>query len=140
MMGGTTARSTCGYGNVAPLPPGDAETRLEMTRAMLRHRLGEARAAAEASVWDHINEVTSQVAPAARQYVRLNPLVSLSAAALAGAVLIRFKPWRALGGPLLLGILARQAIAMTVSRSSHILESLLMGTGKPKKNRVSESQ
>jgi len=133
MMDSTTAHDVYSHRNVAPLPRGDAQTRLEMTRAMLRHRLEQVRDGAQSSVWDHINDVTGQVAPVARQYVRRKPIASLSAAALAGAVLVRFKPWRTLGGPLLLGILARQAIALTVSRSSHILESLLMGAGKPKK-------
>ncbi|MFP5418813.1 MAG: hypothetical protein ACLGHA_06615 [Gammaproteobacteria bacterium] len=135
-----STRDTLSHGNVAPLPRGDVETRLEMTRALLRHRLEQARIAAQAGVWDHINDVTSQVAPVARRYVRRQPIVSLSAAALAGAVLIRFKPWRMLGGPLLLGILARQMIAMTVARSSHVLESLLMGSRKPDATRLPESR
>ncbi|MBT9567828.1 MAG: hypothetical protein IV085_05970 [Thiobacillus sp.] len=135
----TIGPDTSTYGNIAPLPRGDVETRLEMSRAMLRHRLLQARADDQTGIWGHINDVTGQVAPIARQYVRHKPLLSLAAAALAGAFVVRFKPWRALGGPILLGILARQALAMTVSRSSHLLGSLLTGTGKSKKDRFSES-
>lgn len=140
MMEPQPAHDSSTYGNIAPLPPGDVETRLEMSRAMLRHRLLRLRADDQTGIWDHINDVTGQVAPVARQYVRHKPFLSLAAAALAGAFLVRFKPWRALGGPILLGILTRQALAMTLSRSSHVLGSLLMGTGKQKKNRFSESQ
>lgn len=134
----TSARDSYHYGNIAPLPPGDVEARLEMSRAVLRHRLEQARDRAQASIWDHINDVTGQVVPVARQYVRQKPVVSLAAAVLAGVFIMRFKPWRALGGPLLLGMLARQALAITVSRGGHILESLLAGTSKYKKSRFSE--
>lgn len=113
------------YGNVAPLPAGDVEARLEMNRARLRNRLLKDESGDQTGVWEHINEVTRQVAPVARDYVRRKPAISLAAAAAAGALMVRFKPWRALGGPILLGMVARQIVAATMARSNQILGTLL---------------
>lgn len=126
------------YANVAPLPPGDVEARLEMNRARLRHRLVEEQSEAQTSVWDHINQITHDAAPLARQYVRDKPAISLAAAAAAGMLLMRFKPWRALGGPLLLGMLGRHLLVAAVTRGGHLLEAVLAGTTRTKRSQPTQ--
>jgi len=63
--------------------------------------------------------------PLARQMVRQHPYVALSGAALVGVWLIRGKPWRALGGSVLAGLLARQALAYSLSSGSHLFKHLI---------------
>lgn len=126
------------YDNVAPLPDDAVEARLELNRARLRHRLLQDEARDQNGVWQHINDVTREVAPVARAYIRSKPALSLAAAAAAGALMVRFKPWRALGGPILLGMVARQIAAATMTRGSAFLGSLMTGTGRHRSDRYTD--
>ncbi|MDZ7594473.1 MAG: hypothetical protein U0932_07470 [Thiobacillus sp.] len=100
--------------------PADAETRLQLNREILRQRLVREKN----DGLGPIEEVAHMAAPLARQFVRKHPYASLSGAALAGIWLIRRKPWRALGGSLLASLLARQALALSLSSGGQLLKGL----------------
>lgn len=74
-----------------------------------------------------IVEVVHATAPRARQFVRQHPLASVSVAVLAGAWLVRRKPWRSVGGSLVAGLVARQALAMALSSGSALRRRLIAG-------------
>jgi ElaB/YqjD/DUF883 family membrane-anchored ribosome-binding protein len=65
-----------------------------------------------------IVEVVDAAAPRAREFVRSHPLASVSVAVLAGAWLVRRKPWRSVGGSLVAGVVARQVLALALSSGS----------------------
>ena len=102
----------------------DAETRLNQNREILRQRLAQE---AKGDGFGETEGFAGIAAPLARQFVREHPYASLSGAALAGVWLIRGKPWRALGGSLVAGLLARQALALSLSSGSHLLKGLFAG-------------
>lgn len=105
----------------------DAEIRLALNREALRRRLAQAQADQRSSVSGTLNELASASLPMVRQTVRQHPYASLAGAALVGVLLVRWKPWRRLGGSVLIGWLARQALArghafnwlMAAARAKH---------------------
>lgn len=105
----------------------DAETRLALNREALRRRLAQAQADQRSGVSGALNELASTSLPIARQTVRRHPYASLAAAALAGVLLVRWKPWRRLGRSVLIGWLTRQALAR-----GHVLD-WLMAAGRAKR-------
>jgi ElaB/YqjD/DUF883 family membrane-anchored ribosome-binding protein len=105
-------------------PPSDAEDRLEMNREALRLRLEEADE-------DTVTRIARLAGPLARETVREHPYTSLAAAALVGVWLVRRKPWQALGGSVLAGLLARQALSLSLSSGSKWLNRLSASRGKP---------
>jgi len=72
-------------------------------------------------------EIVHATAARARVLVREHPFASLSVAALVGMWLVRRKPWRSLGGSLVAGLLARQAIALALSPGSALRSRLTAG-------------
>lgn len=74
-----------------------------------------------------IVEVVHAAAPRARQFVRQHPLASVSVAVLAGAWLVRRKPWRSVGGSLVAGLVARQALALALASGSALRRRLTAG-------------
>lgn len=97
----------------------DPEARLELNREVLRERLIEAEEKRGA-----LSRTRRLAAPVARQIVREYPVASLSAAALVGVWIVRRRPWQALGGSLLAGILARQTVALSLWSGNHLLNRL----------------
>jgi hypothetical protein len=102
--------------------PLNAEARLEINRAKLRQRLSRPEARPRGSVLDEMGGIA---APLARQWVRQHPYASLGGAALAGALLVRWKPWRGLTGSLLAGLIMRKAFASSLHSGGHALNWLL---------------
>lgn len=102
--------------------PADVEARLEMNREILRQRL--AREEEKNHAFGPLGDAARMAAPLTRQLVREHPYASLAGAALAGAWLIRGKPWRALGGSVLTGVLARQALALSLASGGQLLGRL----------------
>ena len=101
--------------------PVDAEARLKLNREILRQRLAQEKK----NDWlEDIDGIARIAVPLARQFVREHPYASLSGAALAGVWLIRRKPWRALGGSLLAGLLARQALSLSLSSGGQLIRGL----------------
>lgn len=74
-----------------------------------------------------IVEVVHAATPRARQFVRQHPLASVSVAMLAGAWLVRRKPWRSVPGSLVAGMVARQAFALALSPGSALRRRLTAG-------------
>jgi ElaB/YqjD/DUF883 family membrane-anchored ribosome-binding protein len=74
-----------------------------------------------------IVEVVHAAAPRAREFVRQHPLASEFVAVLAGVWLVQRKPWRSLGGSLVAGLVARQALALALSSSSALRRRLTAG-------------
>lgn len=109
----------------------DAETRLARNREILRRRLAQAQADQRSGVSGALDELASASLPIVRQTVRQHPYTSLIGAALAGALLVRGKPWRRLGGSVLIGWLTRQALAR-----GHALD-WLMAAARAKRKSVS---
>lgn len=105
-----------GKGTAAPT---DAESRLETNREILRQRLAQEKETKHA--FGPLGDAARMAAPLARHVVREHPYASLAGAALAGAWLIRGKPWRVLGGSVLTGALARQALALSLSSGRQLL-------------------
>lgn len=104
--------------------PADAESRLEMNREALRQRLEQEDGGA-------LTRISHMAGPLARQTVREHPYASLTAAALAGVWLVRRKPWQALGGSVLAGLLARHALSLSLSSGSKWLNRLTTSRSKP---------
>ena len=99
----------------------DAETRLQLKREALRLRLAQQ----QDDALGQVGVIARMAVPLARQMVRQHPYATLSGAALAGVWLIRGKPWRALGGSVLAGLLARQALAYSLSSGSQLFKHLI---------------
>lgn len=112
--------------------PGDAEARLRMNRDILRQRLAADTHGPLASLVG----LAQMAAPLARDVVRQHPYASLSGAALAGVWLVRRKPWQALGGSLLVGMLARQAIALSLSSGGQFINRLAVAAAQRKTSRA----
>ena len=112
--------------------PADAETRLALNREVLRRRLAQAQADRRSGVPGALNELASVSLPIARQTVRQHPYASLAGAALAGVLLVRWKPWRRLGGSVLIGWLTRQALDLSAPARGHAL-NWLMATARAKR-------
>lgn len=104
---------------------GNAEARLEQSRARLQQRLGRERHEAQSGAPGPIGALARSATPAARRWVRAHPSASLFAAALTGVALARLKPWRGVGGSLLAGLLARQALALARSSGGRVFDWLL---------------
>lgn len=111
---------------------GDAETRLARNREVLRRRLAQAQADQRSGVSGALDELAGASLPFARQAVRRHPYTSLTAAALAGVLLVRWKPWRQLGGSVLIGWLARQALSAPAR--GHALNWLLTAARAKRKS------
>ncbi|MBI3431051.1 MAG: hypothetical protein HY018_02415 [Hydrogenophilales bacterium] len=105
--------------------PADAEARLARNREALRRRLAQTQADQRSGMPGALNELASASVPIVRQAVRQHPYASLTGAALAGALLVRWKPWRRLGGSVLIGWLARQALDLSAPDHGHALSWLL---------------
>ena len=101
----------------------DAGTRLQLKREAVRLRLAQQ----QDDALGQIGVIARMAAPLARQMVRRHPCATLSGAALAGAWLMHAKPWRALGGSVLAGLLARQALAYSLSSGSQLFKQWLSG-------------
>jgi len=95
--------------------PINAEARLEVNRAILRQRLYRPEAKPNNRM---LGEMGGIAAPFARQWVRQHPYVSLGGAALAGALLVRWKPWRGLTGSLLAGLVMRKVLNLSLTRAA----------------------
>lgn len=99
----------------------DAETRLQLKREAMRLRLAQQ----QDDALGQVGVIARMAVPLTRQMVRQHPYAALSGAALAGVWLIRGKPWRALGGSVLAGLLARQALAYSLSSGSQLFKHLI---------------
>ena len=99
----------------------DAETRLQLKRAAMRLRMAQQ----QDDALGQVGVIARMAVPLARQMVRQHPSAALSGAALAGVWLIRGKPWRALGGSVVAGLLARQALAYSLSSGSQLFKHLI---------------
>lgn len=99
----------------------DAETRLQLKREAVRLRLAQQ----QDDALGQIGVIARMAVPLARQMVRQHPYATLSGAALIGAWLVHGKPWRALGGSVLAGLLARQALAYSLSSGSQLFRHLV---------------
>lgn len=99
----------------------DAETRLQLKREAMRLRLAQQ----QDDPLGQVGVIARMAAPIARQMVRQYPYAALTGAALIGVLLVRGKPWRALGGSVLAGLVARQALAYSLSSGSHLFKHLL---------------
>jgi len=99
----------------------DAETRLQLKREAVRLRLAQQ----QDDALGQVGVIARMAVPLARQMVRQHPYAALSGAALAGVWLVRGKPWRALGGSVLAGLLARQALAYSLSSGSQLFKHLV---------------
>jgi len=110
----------------------DAETRLQLKRETMRLRLAQQ----QDDALGQVGVIARMAVPLARQMVRQHPYAALSGAALAGVWLIRGKPWRALGGSVLAGLLARQALAYSLSSGSQLFKHLIAsGRAQPASDR-----
>ena len=103
----------------------DAENRLKKSRAALRWRLEHGESGKTSAPFGDINVMAHMATWVARDWVRQHPYASLSAATLTGAALARWKPWRGFGGSLLAGVLARQALTLSMSSSGRVFNWLL---------------
>jgi len=103
----------------ADTPETDAEARLRRNREALRQRLtdtsGETGAADPARL----------AAQLAVDWVRRHPRIALPAAVAAGVWLVYGRPWRLLGSSVLTGLLARQALALSLSSGKRLLGGLI---------------
>ncbi|MCB1889158.1 MAG: hypothetical protein KDH20_16235 [Rhodocyclaceae bacterium] len=120
------------HAEVAPrdAEPSPAEARLEANRARLRHALApQARRAdgpRQADGDDSLGpmEVLEHVvAPAASEIVRRYPARSLAGAALAGALLVRLRPWSGLLGSVVTTALIRQVSSASVDWAARQLDA-----------------
>lgn len=101
---------------------GDAESALQQNRDVLRQRL--AQRAHEKRPLDGVSDFVEIAAPVARRLIRKHPYAAAGGAALLGAMLVRGSLWRALGGSLLAGAVARQVVALSLASGRGWLEKL----------------
>ncbi len=107
-----------------------AEARLEASRARLRQALAPraARETAEAPSGESgelgpLEVLEHVVAPAASEIVRRYPARSLASAALAGALLVRLRPWSGLIGSVVSAALVRQISSASIQWAARQLDT-----------------
>ncbi|GEM_PF-1846848 len=116
-----------------PAPSLDAEARLERSRAALRRQLLEEKSGTKPNnTFGDISGAVKLGSPIAREWVRQHPYTSLSAAAMTGLILMRWKPWRGLGSSLVAGLLTRQALSLALSSRTRALNWVLDSAFKKK--------
>lgn len=101
---------------------GEAERQLQRNREIVRQHLNSAPP--ERGPFSIAREMAHLAAPVARELVRQHPVATLSGAALAGAWLVKIKPWQFLGSSMIAGLIARQAVALSLSSGSQLLSLL----------------
>lgn len=107
-----------------PLEPlSSAEFRLMRNREILRQHL--VNTAKRPSGLDTASALNNLVAPVARQLVRQHPVATLSGAALFGAWMVHMKPWHLFGSSMMAGLLARQAISLSMTSGSGLFGKLV---------------
>lgn len=106
-------------------PPTDPEDRLALNRAILRQRLARTQAHRAPGALDALDQLARTALPFARRVVTENPYASLGGGMLAGLILMYWKPWRSLSGSVLVGLLARQALALVPSPGAHAFDWLM---------------
>lgn len=99
----------------------NAETRLQLKREAMRLRLAQQ----QDDPLGQIGVIARMAAPLARQMVRQYPYAALTGAALIGVLLVRGKPWRALGSSVFAGLMARQMLSYSLSSGSRLFKHLL---------------
>ena len=111
--------------DAAPRNWSAAEIRLQRNRDRLRQHFDQP--AESRSAFSTVSDLAQLAAPVAREFVRQHPAATLSGAALAGAWLVRMKPWQFLGSSMIAGLLARQAISMSLSSGSQLISLMASG-------------
>ena len=106
-------------------PPTDPEDRLALNRAILRQRLARMQANRAPGALGALDQLARTALPLARRVVAENPYASLGGGMLAGMILMYWKPWRSLSGSVLIGLLARQALALVPSSGAHAFNWLM---------------
>lgn len=101
---------------------GDAESSLQQNRDVLRRRLAEGKY--EKRSLEGISDFVEIAAPLTRRLVRKHPYAAVTGAAVVGALLTRGSLWRALGGSLIAGAVAREVVKLSVSSGRSWLERL----------------
>lgn len=114
------------------LPVLEAEARLEKSRAALRRQLRQETLDSKPGALSEFTDAVQLGSPLARDWVRRHPYTSLSAAAMTGLILMRWKPWRGLGTSLVAGLLTRQALSLALSSRTRALNWLLDSAFKKK--------
>lgn len=111
-------------GDAAPDTPafGDAESSLQQNRDVLRQRLAERQY--EKRSLEGVSDFVEIAAPLTRRLVRKHPYAAVTGAAVVGALLTRGSLWRALGGSLIAGAVAREVVKLSVSSGRSWLERL----------------
>jgi len=105
--------------------PTDPEDRLALNRATLRQRLARMQAHRAPGALGALDQFARTALPLARRVVAENPYASLGGGMLAGMILMYWKPWRSLSGSVLIGLLARQALALMPSPGAHAFNWLM---------------
>jgi len=105
--------------------PPDPEDRLALNRAILRQRLARLRDHHAPGALGVLDQLARSALPVARRVVADNPYASLGGGMLAGMILMYWKPWRSLSGSVLVGLLARQVLALVPSPGAHALDWLM---------------
>lgn len=103
----------------ADMPEMDAEARLRKSREALRQRLTPPSGGAGPAA------PTRLAAQLAGDWIRRYPRIVLPTAVAAGIWLVYSRPWRLLASPVLTGLLARQALALSLSSGKRLLGGLL---------------
>jgi len=106
-------------------PPTDPEDRLALNRAILRQRLAGIQTHRAPGALGALDQLAQAALPLARRLVSENPYASLGGGLLAGMILMYWKPWRSLSGSVLVGLLARQALALVPSPGAHAFDWLM---------------
>jgi hypothetical protein len=105
--------------------PTDPEDRLALNRATLRQRLARLQTHRAPGALGALDQLARTALPLARRVVAENPYTSLGGGMLAGMILMYWKPWRSLSGSVLIGLLARQALALVPSPGAHAFNWLM---------------
>lgn len=101
---------------------GDAESMLAQNRDVLRQRL--AQRPQEKRQLGGASDFVEIAVPLTRRLVRKHPYAAVTGAAVVGALLARGSVWRALGGSLLAGAVAREVVKLSLSSGRSWLERL----------------
>lgn len=118
---GYDARTT-GIPADIPVAP---EIRLARNRDILQQRLAGMRTESAAGTLGTFGHLARAALPLARRVVADNPYASLGGGMLAGMILMYWKPWRGVGGSLVVGLLVRQALALLASPGAHALDQMM---------------